>query len=89
MRHRPAVALLSLGVILSAVPLYLLIRQDYLPANADEGEFNITVSAPQGTSLASMDEILRNVRARCWPCPACGWWLARGRVPGSVNEGRA
>ena len=50
-----------LGVMLSAIPLYAVIRQDYLPANADEGEFFVSVSAPQGTSLARMDEIMRAV----------------------------
>ena len=60
-RHRVAVAVLSLGVILAAIPLYGLIRQDYLPANADEGEFFVSASAPQGTSLARMDETLRAI----------------------------
>ncbi|MGZ8462323.1 MAG: efflux RND transporter permease subunit [Candidatus Deferrimicrobiaceae bacterium] len=91
MRHRVAVAVLSLGVILSAVPLYLLIRQDYLPANADEGEFNVTVSAPQGTSLASMDEILRNIEGEVLAVPGVRLVLATsgGGFIGSVNEGRA
>jgi HAE1 family hydrophobic/amphiphilic exporter-1 len=91
MRHRTAVALLSLGVILSAIPLYLLIRQDYLPANADEGEFNVTVSAPQGTSLASMDEILRNIEGEVMAVPGVRLVLSTsgGGFIGSVNEGRA
>jgi HAE1 family hydrophobic/amphiphilic exporter-1 len=91
MRHRAAVALLSLGVILSAVPLYLLIRQDYLPANADEGEFFITVSAPQGTSLGSMDEIMRKIEGEVRAVPGVRLVLATsgGGFLGSVNDGRA
>jgi HAE1 family hydrophobic/amphiphilic exporter-1 len=91
MRHRVAVALLSLGVVLSAVPLYGLIRQDYLPANADEGEFNVTVSAPQGTSLARMDEILRNIEDEVRTVSGVRLVLATagGGFIGSVNEGRA
>ncbi|MBE0604648.1 MAG: efflux RND transporter permease subunit, partial [Deltaproteobacteria bacterium] len=58
LRRRGVVALLSLGVMLSMIPLYGVIRQDYLPANADEGEFMVSVTAPQGTSLASMDGIM-------------------------------
>jgi HAE1 family hydrophobic/amphiphilic exporter-1 len=90
MRHRVAVALLSLGVILSAVPLYLLIRQDYLPANADEGEFNVTISAPQGTSLGSMDEIMRNIEGEVRAVSGVRMVLstAGGGFLGSVNDGR-
>lgn len=90
LRHRGAVALLSLGVMLSVVPLYSVIRQDYLPANADEGEFTVSVAAPQGTSLASMDEIMsalvrevRDVRGvRLVLSTAGGGWI------GGVSEGR-
>jgi len=75
LRHRGTVALLSLVVILSAIPLYGTLRQDYLPANADEGEFNVSLSAAQGTSLAKMGETLRAAEreiravpgyASCW-----------------------
>jgi len=37
LRHRALVALVSVAVMLSTIPLYGLIRLDYLPANADEG----------------------------------------------------
>jgi HAE1 family hydrophobic/amphiphilic exporter-1 len=90
LRHRGAVALLSLGVMLSVVPLYSVIRQDYLPADADEGEFTVSVVAPQGTSLASMDEIMnalvrevRDVRGvHLVLTSAGGGWI------GGVSEGR-
>ncbi|HZW36030.1 MAG: efflux RND transporter permease subunit [Deltaproteobacteria bacterium] len=90
LRHRTAVALLALGVILSAIPLYLLIRQDYLPANADEGEFNVTVTAPQGISLAGMDEILRGIEAEVRSVNGVRLVLATagGGFLGSVNDAR-
>jgi HAE1 family hydrophobic/amphiphilic exporter-1 len=91
MRHRVAVAVLSLGVILAAIPLYGLIRQDYLPANADEGESIVTAVAPQGTSLASMDGILDAVSADIRAVPGVRLVLATagGGFIGAVNEGRA
>jgi HAE1 family hydrophobic/amphiphilic exporter-1 len=91
LRHRGAVAMLSVGVMLSAVPLYGLIRQDYLPANADEGEFSINVNAPQGTSLASMDGILRAIADDVRAVPGVRLTLASsgGGFMGAVNEGRA
>ncbi|MBP2673400.1 MAG: Cation/multidrug efflux pump [Deltaproteobacteria bacterium] len=91
LRHRAAVALVSAGVMLSAFPLYGMIRQDYLPANADEGEFNVYVTAPQGTSLASMDEIMNVVvrEARSVPGVELVLSTAGGGWIGGVSEGRA
>src|SRR5512139_645551 len=91
LRHRGAVAALSAGVMLSAIPLYGMIRQDYLPANADEGEFIVNAVAPQGTSLASMDQILEAVSADIRAVPGVRLVLATagGGFIGAVNEGRA
>jgi HAE1 family hydrophobic/amphiphilic exporter-1 len=91
MRHRGAVALGALGVMLSAIPLYGMIRQDYLPANADEGEFFVSVSAPQGTSLARMDAIMRAVAddVRAVPGVRLALATAGGGFIGGVSDGRA
>ena len=89
-RHRLLVASLSLAVILSTVPLYKLLRQDYLPGNVDEGEFNVQVSAPQGMSLAGMDAIMRVVEKEIRNVPGVRMVLttAGGGFLGGVNEGR-
>jgi HAE1 family hydrophobic/amphiphilic exporter-1 len=91
LRHRLLVVLISLAVILLSVPLYKALKQDYLPGNVDEGEFNVNVTAPQGTSLASMDEIMnaigkeiRNVRGVQLVLATAG-----GGFSGGVSEGRA
>jgi hydrophobic/amphiphilic exporter-1 (mainly G- bacteria), HAE1 family len=91
LRHRWAVVVLAAGVMLSSVPLYGVIRQDYLPGNVDEGEFNVGVDAPQGTSLASMDEIMREVERELQSIPGVRLVLASagGGFLGGVNEGRA
>ena len=90
-RHRLLVSLISLAVIFSAVPLYKMLRQDYLPGNVDEGEFNVNVVAPQGTSLASMDEIMLAVYRELRSVPGVRMVLATagGGFIGAVNEGRA
>ncbi len=66
--HRAAVAALALGIMAASVPLYSLVRQEYLPSNVDEGEFDIRITAPEGASLpvinrvtARVEEILREV----------------------------
>jgi HAE1 family hydrophobic/amphiphilic exporter-1 len=56
MRHRIAVAVLALLVIASSVPLYRLVKQEYLPSDVDEAEFEILVFGPEGISLAAMDD---------------------------------
>jgi HAE1 family hydrophobic/amphiphilic exporter-1 len=91
MRHRWLVAGLAVLVMASIVPLYRVIRQDYLPGNVDEGEFNVSVSAPQGTSLASMDEIMRAIEAELQGTPGVRLVLATagGSFLGGVNDGRA
>ena len=63
MRHRWAVLLLVAVTIAANVPLYHLVKQDYIPTNVDESEFEISVNAREGASLASMDEALTRVES--------------------------
>jgi len=90
MRHRMPVVLVSLAVILSTIPLYKLLKQDYLPGNVDEGEFNVNVTAPQGTSLAAMDEIMLAIGKEIRDVPGVRNVLttAGGGFIGGVSEGR-
>ena len=57
MRHRWLVAGLALLVDRLLGPALQLVRQEYLPSNVDEGEFDVRVTAPEGTGLASIDEV--------------------------------
>jgi HAE1 family hydrophobic/amphiphilic exporter-1 len=61
MAHRLAVMMFAGIVVLSSIPLYTLVQQEYIPSNVDEAEFEVNIAAPQGTSLAAMDEIMRAV----------------------------
>jgi HAE1 family hydrophobic/amphiphilic exporter-1 len=70
MTHRPIVMVFAALVVLSSIPLYSVVRQEYIPSNVDEAEFDINVAAPQGTSLASMDKIMRAVEAELRAVPA-------------------
>jgi HAE1 family hydrophobic/amphiphilic exporter-1 len=90
MRHRVAVLVLSLAVIVSAIPLYGAVRQDYIPTDVDEAEFEFRVYAPQNTSLAAMDEVMRTVEAEIQSTPGVRLVLASagGSFLGSVSEGR-
>ena len=50
-------------VIASAVPLYGLVRQDYLPSGIDEAEFDVNVDGPDGASVHAMDRVMQVVEA--------------------------
>lgn len=61
MRFRWAVLALSIVTILLNIPLYKMVKQDYIPTNVDESEFEISITAPEGASLSAMNEALTNV----------------------------
>jgi len=61
MRFRWAVLLLAGLTIATNWYLYGLVKQDYIPTNVDESEFEVSITAPEGASLASMSEALMRV----------------------------
>lgn len=69
MQFRWVVLLLSIGTIALNVPLYSLVKQDYIPTNVDESEFEIRLQAQEGANLASMDEAIRVVEAALHKVP--------------------
>ncbi len=91
MAHRRAVAWGALAVVLSSVPLYKLVRQEYTPTDVDEAEFDVNVTAPEGTSLAAMDEMMRAVEAEIRATRGVRTVLATagGSFLGAVNQGSA
>jgi HAE1 family hydrophobic/amphiphilic exporter-1 len=61
MRHRLFIAALSLAVVASSLPFYRLVKQEYIPSDVDEGEFEIIVTGPRGLSFAAMDQLMRDM----------------------------
>jgi HAE1 family hydrophobic/amphiphilic exporter-1 len=64
MRFRWAVLILVAATIATNWYLYDLVKQDYIPTNVDESEFEVSITAPEGASLAAMNEALRAVEAQ-------------------------
>ena len=60
MAHRAAVAGLAVLVLLSSVPLFIVANKNFLPLD-DQGEFEINVRAPEGTSLESTEIITNRI----------------------------
>jgi HAE1 family hydrophobic/amphiphilic exporter-1 len=59
--RKTVVAVAAVLVIASAFPLYRMVRQEFIPTDIDEAEFQVQVTAPEGTSTAAMDDILRAI----------------------------
>ncbi len=91
LRHRLAVAIIAILVILSSIPLYRMVGQEYIPTDVDEAEFDVNVTAPQGASLASMDDVMRRVESDLQSIPGVRLILvsAGGGFLGNVNQGGA
>jgi HAE1 family hydrophobic/amphiphilic exporter-1 len=91
MGHRKVVLAVAGVVVASSVPLYLMVRQEYTPGQVDEAEFEVNVNAPEGTSLASMDEIMRAVEAELRASRGVRIVLATvgGGFLGNVGQGNA
>lgn len=89
MRHRWAVLLVSLAVLASNVPLYQMVKQDYIPTNVDESEFEVSLQAREGTSLASMDDTIRQVEQLLADIPGVELTLATVGTRGFGGVNRA
>ncbi len=90
LRHRLIVLILAVGVVLSSIPLYHMVRQEYIPGNVDEGEFDVYVQAPEGSSITAMDQVARMVEADLRSAPGVDVVLASvGGFVGSINSVRA
>jgi hydrophobic/amphiphilic exporter-1 (mainly G- bacteria), HAE1 family len=60
MAHRKSMVAISLAVMFSTVPLFMLVGKSFVP-NDDRSEFNVAVRAPEGTSLAATTTIAERI----------------------------
>ncbi len=89
MRHRALVTVLATAVALSSVPLFRLVPREFTPSNTDEGEFEVSVNAREGTALGSMDEVGRQIEEAIRQVPGVATVLSSvggGRGFGGVNN---
>jgi HAE1 family hydrophobic/amphiphilic exporter-1 len=91
MRHRIAVALLALAIVLTSVPLYRSVKQEFIPTNVDEAEFEVSVNGPEGTNLAVMNEVISAMEKDILETPGVRLVLSSsgGSFLGGVNQGSA
>jgi HAE1 family hydrophobic/amphiphilic exporter-1 len=91
MSRRGGVALLCAVVMAATVPLYRMVKLEYIPSDVDESEFEVNVTAPEGTSVAAMDATMRQVEAELSQTRGVRSVLAQagGNWSGAVNNGYA
>ncbi|HEV8138040.1 MAG TPA: efflux RND transporter permease subunit [Pyrinomonadaceae bacterium] len=91
LRHRIAVAVLAIAVVATSVPLYRAVKQEFIPTNVDEAEFEVSVNGPEGTNLAVMNETLSAMEKDMLTTPGVSMVLSSvgGNFLGGVNQGGA
>ncbi len=91
MRHRIAVAVVAILVVLTSIPLYRAVKQEFIPTNVDEAEFEVSVNGPEGTNLAVMNEAITAMEKEILETPGVKLVLssAGGGFLGGVNQGNA
>jgi HAE1 family hydrophobic/amphiphilic exporter-1 len=89
LRHRLAVAVAAVVVVASAVVIYGRVLQEFVPSGVDEGEFEVGITAPEGTSLVAMNDVMLAVEREISSLPVVRVVLgsAGGGFLGSVNNG--
>ncbi|HEV8344983.1 MAG TPA: efflux RND transporter permease subunit [Vicinamibacterales bacterium] len=60
MAHRAIVAGVAVLVLLSSAPLFMMANKNFMPQD-DQGEFEINLRAPEGTSLESTEVITNRI----------------------------
>lgn len=87
--HRGLLSAIALVVICSSVPAYYLVKQEFVPADVDEAEFSVNVTAPEGTSIQAMDEAMSAIDREVRGVPGVRDVLLTtgGGFLGQVNSG--
>jgi HAE1 family hydrophobic/amphiphilic exporter-1 len=66
--HRKFMVITSVIIMLSSAPLFMFIGKDFLPQD-DTGQYQITIKAPEGTSLEVMKQLFAQVEAETKTIP--------------------
>src|SRR5499425_1841459 len=89
MRHRWVIVIISVATLLSAVPIYRQVKQEYIPSDVDESEFEVLVFGPEKMSLAAMDEAMQALAKEARETKGVALTLASGggSFLAKVNQG--
>src|SRR4051794_16721548 len=87
MQHRKAVVALSVLVVMSIVPLFMMVGKNFLPQD-DQSQYNVLVRTPEGTSLAATSGVTERIAQEIRKLPGVAHTLATvgGGADKSVNN---
>jgi HAE1 family hydrophobic/amphiphilic exporter-1 len=90
MRHRLLVSVLAVLVIATSFPLYRAVRQEFVPSDVDEAEFEIRLEGPQGASPLAMSEAMIAVEEELRKTPSVQLVMATAGSGflGAANNGQ-
>jgi len=90
MRHRVMTAVLAVAVSASSIPLFGVVKREFVPADVDEAEFVCNITAPEGAGVQAMVEAASRIEARIRSVPGVTDVLttAGGGFLGQVNQAR-
>jgi HAE1 family hydrophobic/amphiphilic exporter-1 len=91
LRFKLAVMLVAALVIATSIPLYQWVRQEYIPTNVDEAEFQVRVTGAEGTSFTAMRQIMARIDRDLRETPGVRLVLTTtgGGFLSGVSQGRA
>ena len=86
MAHRGLVAVATVLVLLSSVPLFMITDVNFTPED-DQSQFDISLRAPEGTSLAATDVLANRLGAAVRKIPEVDFTLTTvaGDAAGTLN----
>lgn len=64
LRYRWLTLAICLATLAANIPLYRWVKQDYIPTNVDEAEFEVSINAKEGANLPSMDAVMELAESR-------------------------
>jgi len=89
MRHRWVVVAVSLATIAATWPIYGWVKQEYIPTDVDESEFEAFINGPEGISMPAMDEAVQAIAGEIRAVPGVRTVLitAGGGFLGRISQG--
>ena len=86
MAHRGLVAIATVLLLLSSAPLFMITKVNFTPED-DQSQFDITLRAPEGTSLAAMEVLANRLGAAVRRIPEVDFTLTTvaGDAAGTLN----
>jgi hydrophobic/amphiphilic exporter-1 (mainly G- bacteria), HAE1 family len=87
MAHRRSVIAISIAVVLSIVPLFILVGKNFLPLD-DQSQFNVLVRTPEGSSLAATTNLTEEIAQKLRRTPGVAHTLVTvgGGADKTVNN---